>query len=109
MTPQPQQKEEQQRVSPMDIFLYQNAMQGNGNALFGAFLGQRLKSYLQNRKDVDSDEDQTFSNAPTNLEQWYAQNPSVFGGMTPQSVQDRYMQGLSDNNNPYIQNPVLKL
>ena len=94
-------EEEKQRVSPLDLFLYQNAMQGNGNAVFGAYLGQRLKQYLKNRDVYKTD---TTSATPydgadtTNQLLTGAMNEQM--GATPQELAAQAIYGRPQMTNP---------
>ena len=91
--------ERMQRMQMQQQMLNQWAKENNNGALAG-YLGSILfQKYLNNRNPVEpNNHDYTFDDAPTTVEQYYAQNPDAnpyYSGITPRSTVD-YIQSLSN-------------
>ena len=44
------------QMSPLEAYIYQNGMQGNGNAVLGAGIGSWLANYLKRGKEKNNNQ-----------------------------------------------------
>ena len=50
------QQQQSNQMSPLEAYIYQNGMQGNGNAVLGAGIGSWLANYLKRGKEKNNNQ-----------------------------------------------------